>query len=85
MSGVGREYRFMKNQTIKTPREAKKVEAVITTALATLSDNNPDAYKILCTINQEGFFEKPQTKVSIKQIANRLLDTIQSGAVEDES
>jgi hypothetical protein len=75
----------MEDQTTKTPEEANTAESVISMEFGKLSQNNPGAHKILCKLNQEGFFEKSQTKISVKQVANQLLATIQSRGAEDEN
>lgn len=75
----------MESQPTNTADDAYTAESVITAALATLPKNNPIAYGILCTLNREGFFEKPQLKSSFNKIAKQLIDTIQPGGVEDEN
>ena len=75
----------MEDQATKTPVDVSTAESVIAKAFGILSQNNPGAHKILCTLNQEGFFERSQSKISVKQVTNQLLATIQNRGVEDEN
>jgi hypothetical protein len=49
---------------------------IIANSLASLSDESPAAYKICMAMNQEMFFELPQSKGALNKLADKILSAV---------
>lgn len=67
-----------------TPKDNKYVDQLIN-SFGPLSKKNPDAYDILKTSILNKFFEDRQTPSSIKNLADKIIGTINPGDKENEN
>ena len=65
--------------------EKLSIKGIIKASLDDFQGINKEAYGILISHNDEGFFESKQTPKPLKELANQLLGTISGDDTSDEN
>ena len=69
----------------ESKEEGLSIKRLIKASLDDFQGTNKEAYEILISHNDEGFFESRQTNKPLKELAKQLLDTISWDDDSDEN
>ncbi len=75
----------MSEDSTDSDKEETPIKKLIKDSLDDFKETNEKAYEILISFCDEGFFESRQTPKPLRELANKLLDTISGDDVFDEN